>query len=46
MSILKILKELDNIVEKLKAKILYLETENKELELKIDELKVIRFNTT
>jgi len=39
MSILKILKELDNIVEKLKAKILYLETENKELELKIDELK-------
>jgi len=39
MSILKILKELDNIVEKLKAKILYLETENKELELKIEELK-------
>jgi len=39
MSILKILKELDLIVEKLKAKILYLETENKELELKIDELK-------
>ncbi len=39
MSILKILKELDNIVEKLKIKIMYLETENKELELKIDELK-------
>jgi len=39
MSILKILKELDNIVEKLKHKILYLETENKELELKIEELK-------
>jgi len=39
MSILKILKELDNIVEKLKAKILYLETENKQLELKIEELK-------
>jgi len=39
MSILKILKELDLIVEKLKIKILYLETENKELELKIDELK-------
>jgi len=39
MSILKILKELDNIVEKLKAKIIFLETENKELELKIDELK-------
>jgi len=39
MSILKILKELDNIVEKLKIKIMYLETENKELELKIEELK-------
>jgi len=39
MSILKILKELDLIVEKLKIKILYLETENKELELKIEELK-------
>jgi len=39
MSILKILKELDNIVEKLKAKIIFLETENKELELKIEELK-------
>ena len=35
----RILKELDNIVEKLKHKILYLETENKELELKIEELK-------
>ena len=39
MSILKILKELDLIVEKLKIKIMYLETENKQLELKIDELK-------
>jgi len=39
MNILKILKELDNIVEKLKIKIMYLETENKQLELKIDELK-------
>ena len=39
MTILKILKELDLIVDKLKNKILYLETENKQLELKIDELK-------
>ena len=39
MSILRILKELDLIVDKLKNKILYLETENKNLELKIDELK-------
>ena len=39
MTILKLLKDLDNIIEKLKHKILYLETENKELELKIDQLK-------
>ena len=39
MTILRILKDLDLIVDKLKAKIMYLETENKELELKIDELK-------
>ena len=39
MSILKILKELDFIVDKLKAKIIFLESENKQLELKIDELK-------
>jgi len=39
MNILYILKYLFNIVKKLKIKIMYLETENKQLELKIDELK-------
>jgi len=39
MNIKNILDELDDIVNKLKLKIMYLKTENKELKKKIIELK-------
>jgi len=39
MNIKNILDELDDIVNKLKLKIMYLQTENKELKKKIIELK-------
>ena len=39
MNIKNILDELDDIVSKLKLKIMYLQTENKELKKKIIELK-------
>jgi len=39
MNIKNILDELDDIVNKIKLKIMYLQTENKELKKKIIELK-------
>lgn len=39
MNIKNILAELDDIIEKLKMKIMYLQTENKKLKIKITELK-------
>lgn len=39
MDIKLIIQELDDIIEKLKMKIMYYQTENKELKIKINELK-------
>ena len=39
MDIKNILSELDDVIEKLKMKIIFYQTENKELKLKINQLK-------
>lgn len=39
MDIKNIIAELDDVIEKLKMKIIFYQTENKELKLKINQLK-------
>jgi len=39
MTLESILRDLEEIIEKLKMKLLFLKTENKELKIKINELK-------